>query len=60
MIPATNNEWTKRNIMRVIDVPEGEHSFTVQFRGQGNTRIYIHPGSPGENYSGFHLLVEEL
>lgn len=59
--PAPNNEWIKRNIMRVIDVPEGDHSFTVQIRSQGNgSRFYIHPGSTSEDYSGFHLLIEEL
>ena len=50
------------NIMRVITgVPAGTHSFTVQIRSElVGSQFAIHGGNETENYSGFHLLIEEL
>jgi hypothetical protein len=62
VIPAPDNAWTKRNIVRVITgIPAGTHSFMVQIRAQSDgSRFYIHAGDEAQNYCGFHLLIEEL
>ena len=61
VVPYSVANWFKRNIVRIIDVPEGTHNFHVQVRGQSSSgRFYTHSGSVDQNYSGFHLLIEEM
>ncbi len=53
--------WIKRSMTRVIDVPAGTHDFTVQMRAQsGGHTTQIHGGNCDDEYSGFHLFMEEL
>jgi len=55
-----DNVWLKRSLVRIIEVPKGKHSFTVEVKSQGAGQFQLHPGDNNQQYSGFLIIFEEL